>query len=398
MKKIKYLFVFLLSFLFILPNVSAEEKKQVNLYLFHSNTCSHCKAEIQFLNELNTRYDNLNLILYEINDSKENKNLMIDIKEKLKIDDPTTPFTVIGDYYYIGFNDGVKEGIEKLVDEYSTNESYDVIADILNGKDVSHFKIKYGQIDKISTIFGEIDPAKISLPVLSIILGTIDGFNPCAMWVLIFLITMLFNMENKKRKWALGITFLTASAVVYLLFMFVWLELAKELLTTITWLKILIGIIALVGAFINIKSFIKSVKEKDSGCEVVDSSKRKKIINKIKKFTSEKSFLLAMIGVIALAFSVNAIELACSAGLPVLFTNVLAINNVSFFETCIYIFIYIFFFLIDDLIVFFVAMFTLNIKAISTKYTKYSHLIGGIIMLLIGILMIFKPEWLMFNF
>ncbi len=398
MKKIKYLFVFLLSFLFILPNVNAEEKKQVNLYLFHSNTCSHCKAEIKFLNELNTRYDNLNLILYEINDSKENKNLMIDIKEKLKIDDPTTPFTVIGDYYYIGFNDGVKEGIEKLVDEYSTNGSYDVIDDILNGKDVSNFKIKYGQIDKISTIFGEIDPAKISLPVLSIILGTIDGFNPCAMWVLIFLITMLFNMENKKRKWALGITFLTASAVVYLLFMFVWLELAKELLTTITWLKILIGVIALIGAFINIKSFIKSVKQKDSGCEVVDSSKRKKIINKIKKFTSEKSFLLAMIGVIALAFSVNAIELACSAGLPVLFTNVLAINNVSFFETCIYIFIYIFFFLIDDLIVFFVAMFTLNIKAISTKYTKYSHLIGGIIMLLIGILMIFKPEWLMFNF
>ena len=82
----------------------------------------------------------------------------------------------------------------------------------------------------------------------------------------------------------------------------------------------------------------------------------------------------------------------------ILFTQILAMNNLSTFSYMIYMFIYIFFFLIDDIIVFFVAMFTLNIKALSTKYTKYSHLIGGIIMLIIGILIIFKPEWLMFNF
>ena len=396
MKKIKYLFIIVLSFLFILPNVKAEE--QIDLYLFHSNTCSHCKAEINFLNELKEKYENLNLNLYEVNDSKENKDLMIDIKEKLNIDSPNVPFTVIGDYYYIGFGEGIKEGIEKLVVKYSEEGSYDVISDIISGNDISNFKIKNGEINKISTIFGDIDPAKVSLPILSIIIGAIDGFNPCAMWVLIFLITMLFNMKNKKRMWALGVTFLVTSALVYLLFMFAWLGVATKLLSTSNILKIIIGLVALVGAFINIKAFVKSIIQKDSGCEVVDNTKRKKIIERIKKFTSQKSFLLALVGVILLAISVNAIELACSAGLPVLFTNVLALNEVSFLETCIYIAIYIFFFLLDDLIVFFVAMFTLNIKAISTKYTKYSHLIGGILMLIIGILMIFKPEWLMFNF
>ena len=333
-----------------------------------------------------------------INDVKENKELMINIKEKLNIDSPMVPFTVIGDYYYIGYNDGVKDGIKNLIEKYTSEEQYDVIKDIIDGKDVSNFKIKNGEINKISTVFGEIDPAKVSLPILSVIMGAIDGFNPCAMWVLIFLITMLFNMENKKRMWALGITFLVTSALIYLVFMFVWLGVATKLLTTISWLKLLIGLIALIGAFINLKGFIKSIVKKDAGCEVVDNSKRKKIISKIKKYTSEKSFILAMLGVMLLAISVNAIELACSAGLPVLFTNVLALNDVNFIEKCIYIFIYIFFFLIDDIIVFFVAMFTLNIKALSTKYTKYSHLIGGIIMLIIGILMIFKPEWLMFNF
>lgn len=398
MKKIKYIFLFILSFLFILPSINAEEKKQVNVYLFHSNTCSHCKAEIEFLNEIQKEYENLKINLYEINDVKENKELMINIKEKLNIDSPMVPFTVIGDYYYIGYNDGVKDGIKNLIEKYTSEEQYDVIKDIIDGKDVSNFKIKNGEINKISTVFGEIDPAKVSLPILSVIMGAIDGFNPCAMWVLIFLITMLFNMENKKRMWALGITFLVTSALIYLVFMFVWLGVATKLLTTISWLKLLIGLVALIGAFINLKGFTKSIVKKDAGCEVVDNSKRKKIISKIKKYTSEKSFILAMLGVMLLAISVNAIELACSAGLPVLFTNVLALNDVNFIEKCIYIFIYIFFFLIDDIIVFFVAMFTLNIKALSTKYTKYSHLIGGIIMLIIGILMIFKPEWLMFNF
>ena len=122
------------------------------------------------------------------------------------------------------------------------------------------------------------------------------------------------------------------------------------------------------------------------------------MFTKIKKITSEKKFILAIFGIIALAISVNLVELACSAGLPLIFTQILALNDLSTFEYVIYMLIYILFFLIDDIVVFVIAMLTLNIKGISSKYGKYSHLIGGIIMILIGILMIFKPEWLMFNF
>ena len=107
---------------------------------------------------------------------------------------------------------------------------------------------------------------------------------------------------------------------------------------------------------------------------------------------------MAIFGIIALAISVNLVELACSAGLPLIFTQILALNDLSTFEYVTYMLIYILFFLIDDIVVFVIAMLTLNIKGISSKYGKYSHLIGGIIMILIGILMIFKPEWLMFNF
>ena len=122
------------------------------------------------------------------------------------------------------------------------------------------------------------------------------------------------------------------------------------------------------------------------------------IVEKIKRILAEKSFIIALIGIIFLAFSVNLIELACSAGLPVMFTNIIAMNNVSAPLTALYFFLYLLFFMIDDIIVFSIAMITFKVTGISNKYSKYSHLIGGIIMIIIGILMAFKTEWLMFNF
>ena len=390
-------FLFLVLTLILLLPISISAKEKVNLYLFHSETCMHCQAEIEYLKDLEKDYDNLKVHLYEVDRHKDNQAKMIKVKEKLDIDSPNVPFTVIGNYYYIGFSDGIGDGIKELVEKFSNEKEVNVVKPILEDKEVPDVEILNGEIKTIKIFGKDVNPAKLSLPVLSIVLGAIDGFNPCAMWVLIFLISMMFNMKDRKKMWCLGITFLVTSAVIYLIFMFAWLGVTTSLLTKVEWFKYLIASVALIGAFVNLKSFYNSVK-KGSGCEVVDDKKRKKIFDRIKKITNEKNFIFALIGVMILAVSVNVIELACSAGIPVLFTNVLALNNISNFETCLYILIYIFFFLIDDIIVFVIAMLTLNIKAISTRYTKYSHLIGGIIMLIIGLLMLFKPSWLMFNF
>jgi putative Mn2+ efflux pump MntP len=43
-------------------------------------------------------------------------------------------------------------------------------------------------------------------------------------------------------------------------------------------------------------------------------------------------------------------------------------------------------------------MKTLEVSGVTTKYNKYSHLFGGILMIIIGLLLIFKPQWIMFNF
>ena len=194
----------------------------------------------------------------------------------------------------------------------------------------------------------------MSLPVIAIIMGLVDGFNPCAMWILIFLITMLFDYPSRKKMWILGCTFLFTSALIYFLFMISFLNIAM-FINSIYILRLLIAIFALVFGGFNLFRYFKT---KDVGCDVVDKNKRRKLMIRIKNIVSNKSFVLALAGIVLLAVSVNLIELLCSLGLPVMFTEILAYNNVTGVKNILYIILYIIFFLIDDLIVFFVAMKT----------------------------------------
>lgn len=392
--------IIITALLLFIPFVVSADEKTLRVYLFHQESCPHCKKEIQYLEELKNEYSNLDVVTYEVSQNVMNYNFMNRVIDKTGIvTNGQVPFTIIGTDYYIGFEDHAKKSIKDSIDKFLNDKnSIDVIAKVKNGEDVSNIKYNVDpKSTKVIPILGEIDAKKVSLPLVAIVIGAVDGFNPCAMWVLLFLIGMLFHMKDKKKMWILGITFLLTSAVMYLLIMAAWLKVALSFMTVV-WLRIFIAIVALVAGLVNLNSYIKEKKRKDDGCEIVDEKKRKKMFTKIKKITSEKKFVLAIFGIIALAISVNLVELACSAGLPLIFTQILALNDLSTFEYVIYMLIYILFFLIDDIVVFVIAMLTLNIKGISSKYGKYSHLIGGIIMILIGILMIFKPEWLMFNF
>ena len=169
-------------------------------------------------------------------------------------------------------------------------------------------------------------------------------------------------------------------------------------LNNIIYIRLAIAFIAIIFGAYSVIKFIKNLNTNNDGCEVVDSKNRKRIINSIKKIVKEKSFILALLGIVLLAISVNIIELLCSLGLPVMFSEILTLNEVSNTGKIIYSLIYILFFLIDDIVIFIIAMKTMEIKVISNKFGKYSHLIGGLIMLLIGFLIMVKPEWLMFNF
>ena len=398
-------FLFLFFGLLLVPSFVFAKDNEITLYLFHGDGCPHCHEEIKFLNSIEDKYDNLVIVKYEVWNNEENAELLDKVENAFDIKRKGVPTTIIGDTVIKGYSDSTGAKIERAIEYYSTEEYTDQVDKIMKGTFVKEEKKKEDDFSKKEErqdeeftmkvpFLGKVNMKDVSLMSAAVIIGLIDGFNPCAMWVLLFLLSVLIGMKDKKRMWILGLTFLLTSALVYMMIMLSWITIALKM-TSIIWIRNLIAVVSLVGAVINFRSFVSS---DDSGCEIVDDKKRKKILKKIRKFTSEKSFLLAMLGVIGLAISVNVVELACSAGLPIVFSELLVLNHASNTMKFMYTLLYIAFFLLDDLIIFFIAMFTMQVTGISTKYNKYSHLLGGIVMLLIGILLLLKPEWLMFQF
>ena len=414
--KIKKFLLGILLFIMFIPMVMAdsvdtkkedEGKNLVNIYLFYSYTCPHCKEEEKLLEELKDKYDNIRVYQYEVS-SEENSLLLDKASEIFNTSVSGVPFTVIGEKVYKGFNyENARARFMGTIEYYSEYGYVDKLGEYIGDIELPSYSVLEDRPDlmeymddytnyKIKVpLIGVVETKNLTLPIIAILIGLVDGFNPCAMWVLLFLISMLIGMKDKKKMVVLGTVFLGTSALIYLLFMVAWLNVAT-LLISVKYVRLVIGLVAVFGALYNLVSYFRHRKE--TGCNVVDDKKRNKIFERIKKFTHEENFFLAILGVMALAISVNIVELACSAGLPVMFTQILSMNNLTIIEEVLYIALYMLFFLIDDLVIFFIAVRTMEVSGVSTKYGKASKLIGGILLLIIGVLMIFKPEWLMFNF
>ncbi|MFA6304421.1 MAG: hypothetical protein WCV73_02610 [Patescibacteria group bacterium] len=385
------------------------------LYFFYGDGCPHCAKEEEFIKQLLSQENNFSVVAFEVWKNSQNRELMVKVGEALGVNPTGVPFNIVGKQSFTGYlNDETNgEQIRQMLQSCLVEQCEDVVGQIiaqtgLGKEDKKIFKevqndqpknnqpVAAGQdLPETLTvpIFGTLDLKTISLPAFTIIIGLLDGFNPCAMWVLLFLISLLLGMKNRKRMWILGVTFILASAGVYFLVMAAWLNVLL-LLGFIIWLRYGIGLVALFSGFYHLRSFSKN---KVGECEVTDTQKRRRFFDKLKEITQSSHWLLALGGIIILAASVNLVELLCSAGLPAVYTQVLTMNNLSMPAYYGYILFYLFFFMLDDLAVFFIAMVTLRGVGMSGKYNRWSSLIGGILMLLIGVLLIFKPGWLMFG-
>lgn len=397
---------FLLTFTLILVisllvSHSVLASSDVNAYLFYGEGCPHCAKERIFLDQLKTKYPNLNITEYEIYFNKENNALFQKIATQLHTQSGGVPFLVIGDEPYIGFSETLTtKEVENKVIACSQTECIDIVAESgkideepppLPTSSVPANTVKKQELDL--PVLGIVDVTKLSLPVLTIILAFLDGFNPCAMWILLFLISLLLGQKDKRRMWILGTTFIVSSALVYFLFLSAWLNLFL-FLGYITWIRNVVALVALMAGYFYLKDYFVNTK---GGCSVVGGEKRQKLFQKMKQITQTRQFVFALGGIILLAIAVNMIELVCSAGLPAIYTKILSLSELSTWQYYLYLLLYILIFMLDDLIVFVTAMLTLQTIGIESKYSRYSHLVGGILMLLIGVLLIFKPEWLMFG-
>ncbi|MFC1755823.1 hypothetical protein ACFLZK_00305 [Patescibacteria group bacterium] len=407
MKKVLFaiLFSIILSFS---SKVYAQEAPDVNLYLFWSEGCPHCHEEREFLDDLVKEKPNLIVNEYEITKSFKNTILFSDVGKYLEADTKGVPFTVIGTKEFAGFGSAETTGktFIEAIEKVEAGEDYDVLEEFFAERNAKEETKKEKKEKKVidwenSTIpevidlgiLGTINPRNLSLPVLTFLIAIVDGFNPCAMWVLLFLISMLIGFEDRKRMWILGLSFIAASAFVYFLFMAAWLNFFL-FFGFVIWIRLLVGAVALYFGFRSIRSFIKN---DDDGCEVTQDEKRVKTLEKIKDITKKDNLFLAIGGIVLLAFAINLVEAVCSAGLPAIYTQILTLNKLPTAKYYMYILLYQVVFMLDDMIIFAIAMITMKSIGIESKYARVSKIIGGVVMVIIGLLLIFKPELLLFG-
>jgi len=384
-KSIFLILVFILGFLNF--NFVFAQSGKTEIHFFYSETCPHCSKEKEFLKELKLKYPEIEIKKYEIISKKlipnlENQEILEGFYKEYQVPKQEwgrVPATFTSDRYFIGFNEQIGREIENCLKECLGQET----------KTSEKIKLPF---------LGEIDISKMSLPLLTIIIAGLDGFNPCAMWILLVLIALLINTHSRKRMLLVGGVFIFTSGIVYFLILSAWLNLFLAM-KYVGLIRILIGMVALGTGIWQIQRFIRYKK---GVCPVINSKsfqgKIKNILIKQAEKIIVSSLTLGIVGgIIFLAFSVNLIEFFCSAGLPAIYTKILSLSSLDNLTYYLYLLLYTFIFMLDDLIIFSLAIFAVSRIGFSEKYNYWATLIGGLLMLVLGILLIFKPEFLMFG-
>lgn len=388
------------------------QAKKVKIEYFGRKDCKNCANLEKFLKELSTKRDDFEYVEHKIDESKEEKAFFDETASKLKLV-KGTPIIYIDGHIIQGFNtaDTTGKEIESLINLGKTKDKILTLKEYLEsgqaGNVSSNGAVCTGDtvcevpgltkgaenqvLVNIPIINKTVDLTNYSLFTMSLILGTIDGFNPCAMWVLVLFLTALIAVGNKVKMFRVAGLFILAEAVMYFFILNAWIY-AWDFVGLDKWVTPLVGIVGIIGGIFFIRNYLK--KGDTLECEVTDFEQRAKISKKIKDIANKPFTLLTALAIIGLALSVNVIEFACSVGIPQTYTKILQINEVPFWTRQFYTFIYIIGYMIDDIIVFGFALMSVNKLQLTTKYSKWVNLFGGILMIILGLIMLIKPSLL----
>jgi len=343
------------------------------VHFFHIPGCSHCEEQEPFNEKLESEYPSIRIIEHDATTPAGSARLS-EMLENLGIEDkPVFPITIFGNQVFGGWES--EETTGKAIEE--------ALQQCLAGNCPPPAGEEPGD-GIVLPIIGEIVPADYSLPVLAVILGLVDGFNPCAMWVLVYLISLIATLRDRKRIWLIVGSFVLASGVLYFLFMTAWLN-AFLFIGYVRPVTTVIGLVALGGGILQIRGFIET--KGAIVCEVTDEESRKKTMTRIQKLVSSPITLGTIAGIIALAFLVNSIEFVCSAAIPAIFTHVLSLASLTTFQYYGYILLYVVVFMLDDLIIFGSAAIAMT-SSLGDRYAKYFRPVGATILIILGALLL----------
>ncbi|MCF7846483.1 MAG: hypothetical protein K9M51_00125 [Candidatus Gracilibacteria bacterium] len=367
-------FILFLCALFLVGGGLAQAQRIPTLEFFYGEECPHCHEEMEWFPEIQEMYPDLRIEKYEVWHDAQNKALWRERLAELGHKPMGVPTNIIGETVIVGF---VPAKIRDALARQYGEPAQECAPENIGKEPCANSWEKY---------------LSFPWPLMALTLGLIDGFNPCAMWSLFVLLGFLLALESKKKRWMIGGVFIGVSGLIYFGALLTYLLGFSEISAlaaggVMTWIFRAVGALALgTGGVV-----LWSVRRAQVECQVRSGESRKKFSEKLQQILERKNLWLVLLGVSGLAISVNAVELLCSFAIPTTFTASLVSANLGWTEKIAALVLYDIMYILDDLVVFLIAMWTFSLKVFSPRLVQISHLIGGILLFLIGLALLFDP-------
>jgi thiol-disulfide isomerase/thioredoxin len=378
--------------LFLAPGATAQRVPSVRqgttvLYLFEGQGCPHCAEEKIFLEKLKKKYPALAVREFEVWYDRKNAAFFSQVIRSAQVQHAGVPTTVIGKRLFIGYNEQTAKAIEEAVAECVKEGCVDVLAS-QSGPSAQH--AQEGQ--KVVTVpfLGELDSEKVSLPLLTVVIGALDSFNPCAFFVLLFLLSLLIHAHSRKKMFFIGGIFVFFSAFIYFLFMAAWLNIFLVIgqLTAITMTA---GIVALAVSLINIKDFFFF---KQGISLVIPEKAKPKLFERMRNLLKSSSFTTMIAGTVVLAVFANAYELLCTVGFPMVYTRALTLHKLTMLQYYMYLVFYNIVYVIPLAVIVIVITVSLGARKLTEWQGRQLKLLSGLMMFFLGLILLVNPALL----
>jgi len=371
MKKIlKILLIALFLGTLIFPNLIVA-REIPTLHFFWAEGCPFCERQKIFLQELKEEYPTLQIRDYSIPNPTNEKILqeMIALYPEAERYLGAVPLTFFGDKFFLGFDSEVERRIREQVAFY-----YGEITTIQEDRD---------RVFNIPLI-GIINIENWSLVTLAVIIGAVDGFNICSLGALILILSLVLTFKSRKLTLILGSSFILVTVAVYGILMFAWHQLFLIFSPYLFLMRIIVGTMALLGGLYLIRQFFK-IRKRGLVCEGQENRIIRMATSKLEAIFQKKKGILSLLSaVILFALVITIVEFPCTAVFPLIFTGILAEANLSALAALPYILIYLFVYMLDELAIFLVAVWTRNIWIASPKIMSVLSVIGATLLLSIS--------------
>ncbi len=395
-KTLVLLALLLITVGFTAARVAAQSNSTVKIYFFWGDGCPHCAEADPVLEGLVEKYSGAELLKYEVWSVPENQKLMQKMGDKYGFKPAGVPTILIGSQHWVGFTDAIGQEIEQAVAGCLESGCEDAGAGVITAAAAANqpaaqpvVPIDPGQHQVTLPLLGVVNLDRQSLWVSTLLISFVDGFNPCSLWVLSMLMALTLHTGSRKKIFLIGVIFLAVTAGVYALFI-AGLFSVLSIISFVGWIQVVVAAMALIFAIINIKDYFWY----QEGVSFTISNENKTgIARNIRRVIASSDNFWALAGsTVIMAAGVSLVEFSCTAGFPVLWTNLLTAQQVSTLTFVLLLLLYLLIYQIDELAIFLSVVFTLKASRIEEKQGRIIKLVGGMLMLTLAVVMIVNPS------